>query len=628
MPDEPRLPTEEELRTLPRWAAVAYAARCARRVQPLFTHFWPDAPPEHVEAVDKAINCAITAAASAGAEHSPAMAERTEAANTVARAIGAAKAVGQMNAAFVANAAHAAAHAARGDSLSASAAFDASAHASHAADNSPEIAEACSSDFGLLGGMAVETDLHDGSAVLSSDLGPLWHFGEPSGWPGQRTHALLAPPYLALFSPTRRAALAIRCAMRAYPILSVCDSPECAELMPVLEHILANFADATTDPSSIGYEVGYEVDELDASIELLRNSANTRFSLAAANAIGSIRSAWEVVASLSKVGFDAPDRLPGQIADTYEAFRLSGDAVAMALSESGGSGNSGVADDAAVWDAQRLLKWQRSPLKRPTRELVDALGPLWPDGLPEGWPVHDPDRSLPGFDELDALPPRAALLIGLRACRRVAEFIRGTDLADAERPHLLGVLQTIEAYCRGESVKFAPETARDVARSFADHRTPAGAYDAAEAALHLAESNLRGSVGVFVAHALDQALSAADNAERAGRGEHLREELLASVRADFDRAKRIHLVGEATDQPWPPDRLGPLWPHGEPPEWRDLRGALPPPFALAIDPGEADAATIQEVLAALSDLHEAHTGFALVYRIEGALIHAEAEVYA
>lgn len=38
----PVLPTEEEIALLPRWARVAFAARCARRVLPLYLHFWPE----------------------------------------------------------------------------------------------------------------------------------------------------------------------------------------------------------------------------------------------------------------------------------------------------------------------------------------------------------------------------------------------------------------------------------------------------------------------------------------------------------------------------------------------------------------------------------------------------------
>ena len=52
------LPTEEEISQLPRWAIVAFAARCARRAQSVFIFAWPDAPEEHKEAVVNAIQAA------------------------------------------------------------------------------------------------------------------------------------------------------------------------------------------------------------------------------------------------------------------------------------------------------------------------------------------------------------------------------------------------------------------------------------------------------------------------------------------------------------------------------------------------------------------------------------------
>ncbi len=36
MSEKVNIPTEKEIGQLPRWAQVAFAARCARRVQPLF----------------------------------------------------------------------------------------------------------------------------------------------------------------------------------------------------------------------------------------------------------------------------------------------------------------------------------------------------------------------------------------------------------------------------------------------------------------------------------------------------------------------------------------------------------------------------------------------------------------
>lgn len=58
MDDAMRVPASQELAELPRWAQVAFAIRCARRVQPLFQATWPDAPEEAVAAIEHALRCA------------------------------------------------------------------------------------------------------------------------------------------------------------------------------------------------------------------------------------------------------------------------------------------------------------------------------------------------------------------------------------------------------------------------------------------------------------------------------------------------------------------------------------------------------------------------------------------
>lgn len=67
MSQEAQLPTEEDLRRLSLRAAVAYAARAARRVQPLYAKAMKS--PEHIKALDTAIRLgeddAITATGNA-----------------------------------------------------------------------------------------------------------------------------------------------------------------------------------------------------------------------------------------------------------------------------------------------------------------------------------------------------------------------------------------------------------------------------------------------------------------------------------------------------------------------------------------------------------------------------------
>jgi Domain of unknown function (DUF4375) len=48
---------------LPRWAQVAFSARCARQVFPLWEEAWPDAPPDYREAVQQAVVLAELSAA-------------------------------------------------------------------------------------------------------------------------------------------------------------------------------------------------------------------------------------------------------------------------------------------------------------------------------------------------------------------------------------------------------------------------------------------------------------------------------------------------------------------------------------------------------------------------------------
>ncbi len=57
MSEEIKLPTKEDMAQLPIWAIVAFAARCARRVQPIFTT-WPKALRMSIDAINNAISIA------------------------------------------------------------------------------------------------------------------------------------------------------------------------------------------------------------------------------------------------------------------------------------------------------------------------------------------------------------------------------------------------------------------------------------------------------------------------------------------------------------------------------------------------------------------------------------------
>jgi hypothetical protein len=144
MPDD-RPISEAEIRLLPRWARVAFAARCARRVLPLFAKAWPDVPFFFSEAVRIAVETAEQMAALGDQPYADAAIDAARAAtaaiHAAARAAYAADAAAYA-ADAAAYAADAAARAADADARAADADAKAAARAADAADAADAAARA------------------------------------------------------------------------------------------------------------------------------------------------------------------------------------------------------------------------------------------------------------------------------------------------------------------------------------------------------------------------------------------------------------------------------------------------------------------------------------------------------
>lgn len=173
---EPTIPTAEEIAGLPRWARVAFAARCARRVWPCYQLFWPDAPAEHAAAVIDAIAVTTRAAAVGVPPHSrnagdaalaASVAVRTdESGGEYAAAAALAASVAAVAAATAASE-YAAGYAARASAAAAVAAV----HARHG----------MRVDFDAL--VAAKQQWTDDTPVPPEFFGPLWPDGPPPEWP-------------------------------------------------------------------------------------------------------------------------------------------------------------------------------------------------------------------------------------------------------------------------------------------------------------------------------------------------------------------------------------------------------------------------------------------------------------
>ncbi|MBA4063474.1 MAG: hypothetical protein C0501_07130 [Isosphaera sp.] len=160
----------QQAASLPRWAQVAFAARCARRVLPLVEHFWSDAPQRHLSALESAVSAAERAAARA----EPAPAHIGVAVRSASQA---ADDAGVDHAPVAIAAVGAAADAAR------TAGPRDSSDAAVLAANLVRSAEPFRRDIETAHGLAVASGWTDDTLVPPSVFGPLWPDGPPEGWP-------------------------------------------------------------------------------------------------------------------------------------------------------------------------------------------------------------------------------------------------------------------------------------------------------------------------------------------------------------------------------------------------------------------------------------------------------------
>lgn len=184
---EPRIPTEVEIETLPRRARVAFAARCARRVLPLFRHYWPNSPVEHVAAIIRAVEVTEQAAATTQANVDAAPTAAVASASVAVASVAAA-ARSHHTATTTDYSEAIAEHVARvAEHSSVAAARFSSAAVYRAAKRvlkaAPAAADAMLADFNALVYAAAQGQWTDDTPVSPEFFGPLWPHGTPLGWP-------------------------------------------------------------------------------------------------------------------------------------------------------------------------------------------------------------------------------------------------------------------------------------------------------------------------------------------------------------------------------------------------------------------------------------------------------------
>jgi hypothetical protein len=178
--DDVTLLTEEEIAQLPRWAKVAFAARCARRVLPLYQKSWPEAPEKYVDVLWSTVESAELSASIATAS------AKEEETAVVAKATGSAAA--SPPAFFVATAAHLAALAASATDNEAkdtalAAGMASMANAATAIKAIRWAVPITRYDFQQVLNESQKGNWTDDTPVPPWVFGPMWPNGVPEDWP-------------------------------------------------------------------------------------------------------------------------------------------------------------------------------------------------------------------------------------------------------------------------------------------------------------------------------------------------------------------------------------------------------------------------------------------------------------
>jgi hypothetical protein len=245
--------------------------------------------------------------------------------------------------------------------------------------------------------------------------------------------------------------------------------------------------------------------------------------------------------------------------------------------------------------------------------------------------------EMPSREELGKLPRWTIVAFAARCARRVQPLFKALwPKAPAKHCKAVeGAIRLAEfsaatgrvAAWRGATWR---ATGRVATRRAATWRAPEADY-AAFAAYVAANAAIAADAAPDAARAAYAAVHAATPNRAGGKG--WRDAVVRATRVDIEKVKTAAKKERWTDEtPVPPEFFGPLWPEGEPAGWPSARIEADEPITgtyceqpsidLYVDPGDASTETIQEVLAALSDLHVAAGGLGLEFKSDGHFVHA------
>ncbi|MCH8046324.1 MAG: hypothetical protein IID44_21660 [Planctomycetes bacterium] len=653
MSDEVSLPTEDDLKRLSLRACVAYAVRASLRVRPLYR----SGDAADVQAVDAANRIAMQFvdaratdiagfAANAVAAHAAAVDigdEDTVA--TSARCAAAFAAAAASDASVTASSdpdAHPAAHRAYTATTAAAEAAECADTATFAAQiPASTLISEFRSDYEKLLEFSGDAAGELGDPFDLESLGALWSQNEPEWFrAADEKHqmpsgeaSIVEPVYvpedrqfgvlpnedaLRLLSQRACVAYAVRASLRVRPLFHS-DDPAHEEAVDAANKIAI-------------FLVGNRVVGADAH----RIAAGAHAAAKAAANTGDDVCAF----AASAAAFAADAAAPGD--DIASAARKA--ALNASYAAEDGAAETDVNDTAGAetYGSSVLVECGRDYKKLLGLSGQDAsglgaridvesdrgpLGPLWPDGEPQWFRERSGNVDLLPFDQLEQLSLRAAVAYAWRAALRVRPLFPNDDPAFADVVDR--AIDAARATVTSNIVlSFASEKERDaVAASNAMRVSTEQSNEAASFAASAA-ANAADSASQVARQSPEDvksaAFTAADHAKTAAScvgGIDAADDVVGGMLRDFEALREQSLfsqgeLGKQIDL----DRLGPLWPKGEP-EWFSACGDevdsdfLVEPLEFLVDPGSASAEEIADVYAEIKRLYRVLGGEDLEFRL-------------
>ena len=626
---EAMIPTEEEIGELPLHAQVAFAARCARRVLPLFKYYWPEAPMEHIDAVEKAVEVAeqnintipTSVIEKVTGEAAKALVAISNNASTAKNAVNAAR--------YAVNSVRNAAYESVYDDI-----IDVIRCSIASSDDNKVwqkiIIRNIRYDFEKIIYAMKDGSLPEGH-VPPEFFGEMWQEGEPIGWPeaviyltdddgnlltdGKENLIIVDEAFKETFnynfnelSRSARAAFSARCARRFIPLFKYYWPDVSQEHIDILDGVVSA---AEHNQAAI------------ASIDLLpavdnKEAAKEKFAIEAI--INAAVCSSRIITIVNDLSHNSDAEVTNSSLDIVELFVESVNTIIDILSD------NPIWRDAVVkeiWrDISKLKKADVEDVSPEGYVSPEFFGEMWPEGMPKGWPGAE-DISIPTKEEIGKLPPQVQISFVARCLKRILPLFK-YYWGEVSVENLFVVENAVDSLGSKLNMEEAENIYHDVRDVAAIVGTLAKENNTFDVSAYIARAvsevanSIAYSIGSNPNYADASIMDSVDAIGQAVKQNIWKKQIEKEILLDFEKLKKAMEEGSLPKKHISPEFFGELWSEGKPEGWpgeeKKSEWQSIDPMIILLDPGSATEEEIGELFSRLSRFYKTLGGSGLEFR--------------